>query len=159
MPILECGFLLLLLGAWLLPDVASRRASALAAIAAGLATAGLRAGATPLPPGFLAVDGALFVLAVILAFGSTLLAGRPHAPSAVIGAGALLAGAIGLGWGAREIVAAAPKGPLLLALVALTATVAPSGCSASSRSTRTTRSVGGDGWRSSTPPGYGVLAP
>ena len=120
MPILECGFLLLLLGAWLLPDAASRRASALAAIAAGLATAGLRAGATPLPPGFLAVDGALFVLAVILAFGSTLLAGRPQAPSAVIGAGALVAGAIGLGWGAREIVAAAPKGPLLLALVALT---------------------------------------
>ncbi len=106
----------MLVAAALLHDVAAGRGALLAAVAAGLAMGGLRAGAAPLPPGFLAVDGALFVLAGTLAVGSALLAGRRHlAPPALIGAVALVVGAVSLLGGARHVVAAASTGALLLA--------------------------------------------
>jgi hypothetical protein len=124
MSFLESGFLLVVLGAALLPDVVAR-ASVLAAVAAGsagLAIAALTAGATPLPAGFLAVDGALFVLAIVITLGSALLAGRERRGARVrIAVGALLAGAVGLGWGGRRAIVAAPKGALLLAAVVLAA--------------------------------------
>lgn len=112
----------MLVAAALLHDVAAGRGALLAAVAAGLAMSGLRAGATPLPPGFLAVEGALFGLAGTLAVGSALLAGRRHlAPQALIGAVALVVGAVSLLGGARHVVAAASTGALLLASAVLAA--------------------------------------
>src|SRR3954467_9129391 len=122
MSFLEPGFFLVVLGAALLTNLASRASvlAAVAAAAAGLAIAALTAAATHLPAGFLAVDGALFVLAIVLAFGSALLAGRGHRGArARIAAGALLAGAVGLGRDGRRAIVAAPQGALLLAAVVL----------------------------------------
>lgn len=124
MSFLEPGFVLVVLGAALLPDVAGRACvlAAVAASSAGLAIAALTAGAAPLPAGFLAVDGALLVLAVVLALGSALLARRDHRGARVrIAVGALVTGAIGLGWGGRRAVVAAPKGAMLLAAVVIVA--------------------------------------
>jgi hypothetical protein len=125
MSFLEPGFFLVVLGAALLPDVAARASvlATVAAAAAGLAIAALTAGATPLPAGFLAVDGALLVLAIVTALGSALLARREQhrGARARIAVGALLAGAVGLGWGGRRAIVAAPTGALLLAAVVLTA--------------------------------------
>jgi hypothetical protein len=124
MSFLEPGFFLIVLGAALLPEVAGRASvlAVIAAAAAGLAIAALTAGATPLTVGFLAVDGALFVLAIVLALGSALLAGREHRGArARIAVGALVAGAVGLGWGGRRAIVAAPTGALLLASVVLAA--------------------------------------
>lgn len=111
----------MLLGTVLLPDVTARRASALAAVAAGLALAALRAAVTPLPPGFLAVDGALAVLAILLAGSGLLALRRPREAAAAIAAASLAAGAVCLGWTARAVIATAPKVGLLVASAALAA--------------------------------------
>src|SRR5215207_9977989 len=108
---IHLGFLLILLGAALLPRSRARRAAGLAATASGLALAGLAGTASPfaepsaaslagLPAGFLAADAALVVLGVVLAIGSALVAvlDRRSAPT-IVGAIALTPGGILLGWG------------------------------------------------------------
>lgn len=112
----------MLIASALLPGVGARRAAALAIVAGGLAMAGLQAGATPRPPGFLAVDGALFVLAVVLAGVSAVLAGRSDRTAAsLVPAGAMVVGAGAVAWRARAVAAAAPVGPLVLAAAVLVA--------------------------------------
>src|SRR5258707_9489938 len=126
---IHLGFLLILLGAALLPRSRARRAAGLAATASGLAVAGLAGTSSPLaepaaaslaglPAGFLAADAALVVLAAVLAVGSALVAvlDRRSAPT-ITGAIALTPGGMLLGWGGGGLVAAAPPGaPLLPAL-------------------------------------------
>jgi hypothetical protein len=118
---IHLGFLLILLGAALLPRSRARRAAGLAATAAGLALAGL-AGTEPgaaavagLPSGFLAADAALVVLGAVLAIGTALVAvlDRRSAPT-IAGAIALAPGGILLGWGGAGLVAAAPSGALVV---------------------------------------------
>lgn len=124
---IHIGFLLILIGAALLPPARGRRAAGLAAAAAGLALAGL-AGAVPalaeptpaalaaLPAGFLAADAALLVLGAVLAVGSALVAVLDRrSPPTVAGAIALGLGGILLAWGGSGLVAAAPAGTLMLA--------------------------------------------
>jgi hypothetical protein len=122
---IHLGFLLILVGAALLPPSRARRAAGLAAAASGLALAGL-AGTEPgagslagLPSGFLAADAALVVLGAVLAIGSALVAviDRRSAPT-VAGAVALAPGGMLLGWGGGGLVAAAPAGALVLAALA-----------------------------------------
>ena len=123
---IHLGFLLILVGAALLPPSRARRAAGLAAAASGLALAGLAGTASPLaepgaallsglPAGFLAADAALVVLGAVLAIGSALVAvlDRRAAPT-VAGAIALAPGGVLLGWGGGGLVAAAPSGALVL---------------------------------------------
>jgi hypothetical protein len=118
---IHLGFLLILLGAALLPRSRARRAAGLAATASGLALAGL-AGTEPgatavagLPSGFLAADAALVVLGAVLAIGTAMVAvlDRRSAPT-IAGAIALAPGGILLGWGGAGLVAAAPSGALVV---------------------------------------------
>jgi hypothetical protein len=124
---IHIGFLLILLGAALLPPSRARRAAGLAAVAAGLALAGLAGAASPftepaqaallgLPAGFLAADAALLVLGAVLAVGSALVAvlDRRSAPT-VMGAITLAPGGILLAWGGGGLVTAAPARALVLA--------------------------------------------
>ena len=124
---IHAGFLLILVGAALLPPSRARRAAGLAAVASGLALAGLADPATPfalpsvvavgsLPAGFLAADAALLVLGAVLALGSALVAvlDRRSAPT-VAGAIALAPGAVLLAWSGSGLVLAAPAQALVLA--------------------------------------------
>ena len=124
---IHLGFLLILLGAALLPRSRTRRAAGLAATASGLALAGLAGPGQPLaepsgaalgglPAGFLAADAGLVVLGAVLAIGSALVAvlDRRSAPT-IAGAIALAPGGILLGWGGAGLVAAAPPGALVFA--------------------------------------------
>jgi hypothetical protein len=123
---IHLGFLLILLGAALLPRSRARRAAGLAATASGLGLAGLAGTASPLaepgaaslaglPSGFLAADAALVVLGAVLAIGSALVAllDRRSAPT-IAGAIALTPGGMLLGWVGGGLVAAAPSGALVL---------------------------------------------
>lgn len=126
---IHLGFLLILVGAALLPPSRARRAAGLAAAASGLALAGLAGTASPLaepgvallaglPAGFLAAGAALVVLGAVLAIGSALVAvlDRRAAPT-VAGAIALAPGGVLLGWGGAGLVAAAPPGALILSML------------------------------------------
>ena len=123
---IHLGFLLILLGAALLPRSRARRAAGLAATASGLGLAGLAGTASALaepgaaslaglPSGFLAADAALVVLGAVLAIGSALVAllDRRSAPT-IAGAIALAPGGMLLGWVGRGLVAAAPSSALIL---------------------------------------------
>ena len=127
---MEPGFFLLLVGGALLPDSGARRSATLAAVSAGLAIAGLRAGQAPafapgaapagLPAGFVAVDGALVLMAVVLAAGSALAAARaPRAAETRIAAGTLAAGAVALARGGDDLLTGARAMGLLVSLCAL----------------------------------------
>ena len=125
---IHVGFLLILVGAALLPPSRARRAAGLAAAAAGLALAGLADAGLPvaadpaltaldaLRASFLAADAGLLVLGAVLAVGAALVAvlDRRSAPT-VMGAIALAPGGILLAWGGRELVTAAPARALVLA--------------------------------------------
>ena len=117
MTMMELAFIVLLTGSVLAWDGPSRGAAASAVVAAGLAIAGLRAAATPLPPGFLAVDGALAAVAVALAITSASLYWRRRAgPMPVLAPATVLAGAAGLAVGSARIVGAAPVGLFAVAV-------------------------------------------
>src|SRR6185312_3971254 len=123
---MEPGFFLLLVGGALLPESGARRSATLAAVSAGLAIAGLRAGQAPafapgaapagLPAGFVAVDGALVLMAVVLAAGSAL---APRAAETRIAAGTLAAGAVALAWGGDDLLTGARAMGLLVSLCGL----------------------------------------
>lgn len=131
---MEFGFVLLLVGGALLPDSSARRSATLAALSAGLAIAGLRAGQAPaftpgaaapagLPAGFVAVDGALVLMAVVLAAGSALAAARAaRAAETRIAAGTLAAGAVALASGGADLLTGARAMGLLVSLCALAGT-------------------------------------
>jgi hypothetical protein len=127
---IHLGFLLILVGAALLPPSRARRGAGLAAVASGLALAGLAGVSAPLavpsaaalatlPPGFLAADAALLVLGAVLALGSVLIAvlDRRSAPT-VAGAIALTPGGALLAWGGAGLATVTTAGALVLALLA-----------------------------------------
>ena len=127
------GYLLLLVGIGLAPTARSRGLGGLAAIATGLAIAGLRAGPAPasmgpsglaaLPGDFLAVAAALLILGVALG-ALSLRAARPFqaaGAAAVVGIGALAAGVLVLAWTGRFLPLVASPRALLLALPAVAA--------------------------------------
>ena len=78
--VIHLEFLFIVLGVALFPAGRARSLATCAAIRSGLALAGLRAGpAEPvatLPPGFVAVEGALLGIGGVLALGSALAAVR-----------------------------------------------------------------------------------
>ncbi|HUS18009.1 MAG TPA: hypothetical protein VM536_23680 [Chloroflexia bacterium] len=120
---LEFGFLLLLIAAELLAGSPGGRVAVLAAIAAGFATAGLRAAVRPLPSGFLAVAGSQVVLGIVLAAAAAVLAaGRFRSAAGVAGAAAAGLGALGVAWGGGGLIAAAPVAGLLVSLLVVGAT-------------------------------------
>jgi hypothetical protein len=101
----DLAFAALLTGTVLLsPGLAQRMATA-AVVAAGLGLAGLRAASTPLPAAFLAVDGALMIVTVVLAFTSAVRAWRRR-EATVLAPVCIVAGAIGLVVGSGWVVAA-----------------------------------------------------
>ncbi|MGH7514785.1 MAG: hypothetical protein ACREOQ_17910 [Gemmatimonadales bacterium] len=119
---LEC--LLIVLGVALLPAGRTRSLAACAAIGSGLALAGLRAGpAQPvatLPPGFVAVEGALLVIGGLLALTSALAALRSaRTPANVVGSAALAGGGLGVVLSGGRYLIAAPTGALLIAVIVI----------------------------------------
>jgi hypothetical protein len=122
--VIHLEFLLMVLGVALLPTVRARSLAACATIGSGLALAGLRAGpAQPvaaLPPGFVAVEGALLAIGGLLALSSALAAVRSARTLASVGGSAAVAGggfgAILSGW---RYVIAAPTGALLVAVIVI----------------------------------------
>ncbi len=124
---IHLGFLLILIGAALLPASRARRAAGLASTAAGLALAGLAGAAdllaeptaaslATLPGGFLAADAALLVLGAVLAIGAALVAVLDRRSSPTVGGAVALApGGLLLAWGGAGLVTAAPARALVLA--------------------------------------------
>jgi hypothetical protein len=107
MALMQAGFILMLLGATLLPDSRARALGALAAVTAGLALAGLRAA-----PGFAATPVALIGLAalfVVLIIGPMLLLPGRFVQSAALEPDAVgppprpVAGVVGLVAGALAV--------------------------------------------------------
>jgi hypothetical protein len=120
--VIHLEFLLIVLGVALLPAGRARSFAACAAIGSGLALAGLRAGpmqpVAALPPGFVAVEGALLAIGGALALGSAVPSLRStRLPASVGGAAAAAAGGIGVVLSAWRYVIAAPKGALVVAIV------------------------------------------
>jgi hypothetical protein len=114
MSIPEPGFVVFLAAGAHLADGPPRRAAACAVVAAGLAIAGLRAAATPLPTAFVAVDGALIVVAAALAVAAAAWSWRHRERSwSVLAAASLLIGVVGVAAGPGWVVAGAPLLPLL----------------------------------------------
>lgn len=121
----------MLLGVALVPAPRARSAGALGAIAAGLALVALRAAApapvrldgaslSGLPGGFVSVDAALVILAVVLAALALVeVLRRDRTAEALAGAGALAAGALAIAWGGRALPPAAPPGSLAAAMVVI----------------------------------------
>lgn len=114
---MQTGFLLILVGAALLPesDERARRRAALAALAIGLALATLRAApsvpgspAGALPPGFVATETALLLLGALAALAAARRALRaPRSALTAVAAGLFAAGAGTAGWGGRAVIGAA----------------------------------------------------
>jgi hypothetical protein len=119
-PIVQSGILLLVLGATLAAGSTARSAGALAAVAAGLALASLRAAPSPLPvplqTGFVSADAALLALALVLGAAGALAALRdwPRTES-VVGAAAMAAGVAAVAWGGRVLAAGGQPGPFAAA--------------------------------------------
>jgi hypothetical protein len=112
----QSGFLLVLLGAALVPSPRARSGGALAAMAAGLALA-------MLPRAMVPVEAALLTLAIVLAAGA--LAGalgetvrRDLTVESLGGAGALGAGALALAWTGRAW-PGAPRGAFVTTLLVI----------------------------------------
>lgn len=125
---METGFLLILVGAALVPAPGgrARRGAGLAALATGLALATLRAAPSTQgslgPPGFVATDAALLVLGVLAAMAAAVEVLRaPHSAVTTAPAGLFVAGAGAAGWGGRAIIAEAAPGALLVAVMVLAA--------------------------------------
>jgi len=122
--VIHVEFLLIVLAAALYRGSGEQRLAARAAIASGLALAGLRAAPIPEvssgPPGFVAVEGALLAIAAGLAIASVVSAMRStRTPISVVASSAAAAGAVGLALSAGRFVAVAPFRALLVAVVAL----------------------------------------
>jgi hypothetical protein len=120
--IVQSGILLLVLGATLAPGRRARSAGALAAVAAGLVLASLRAAPSPLPvplqAGFVSADAALLALALVLGAAGALLAVRDWpGTESVVGAAAMAAGVLAVAWGGRELAADAQPGPFAVAVL------------------------------------------
>ena len=118
------GFLLVVLGAALLPLSRGRVLAMLASISSGLAVAGLQAGpprpASALPPGFVAGEAALLASGATLAIAAAISAVRStRSPVAVAGWAAVAGGGLGLGLTGATYVGIAPAGALLGAVVAV----------------------------------------
>lgn len=110
MALMETGYTLIVAGAALLPNVRARATGVLAAVATGLALAGLRAapgGARE--PGFAAAGAALLLLGALLGAAAAVTGWR-RGRSRLTGAAAvgLLAGAAALLWGGRTLLGEAP---------------------------------------------------
>ena len=116
------AFLLLLLGAALLPIGRPRSLAALAAVTSGLGLAGLRSGPTlegsAPAPGFAAVEAALLAVGAALAIAAALAAlRRAGTPTGVAGSAAAAAtGGIGVALSGAPCFAAAPAGAFVVAL-------------------------------------------
>lgn len=119
------AFLLLLLGAALLPIGRPRSLAALATVASGLGLAGLRAGpmleGSAPAPGFAAVEAALLAVGAALAIAAAVGAvRRPGPPTGVAGSAAAAAtGGIGVALSCVPCFAAAPVGAFVTALGAV----------------------------------------
>ena len=124
--IVQSGILLLALGGALAPGLTARSAGALAAVAAGLALASLRAAPSllpqPLQAGFVSTDAALLALALVLGAAGALAAVRdwPQRES-VAAAAALVAGVLAVSWGGRVLAAGARPGPFAAAVLIVAA--------------------------------------
>jgi hypothetical protein len=118
------GFLVLLAGAALLPQGRTRSLGVLAVVALGLGVAGLRAGPsagdfTP-PPGFAAVEAALFTMALGLAGAAAVFTlRRARSPVMLMGSAAVVGGAAGVALTNASLWAAAPAGTLAAALAVI----------------------------------------
>ena len=127
---IHLGFLLILVGAAVLPAFRARRGAGLAAAVSGLALAGLAAPGAPLtiptasqlaalPPGFLAADAALLVIGVVLAVGAALVAVADRRSVLTIAAAVPLGvgGALVLWAGSGLVASASVRGMVLAALI------------------------------------------
>jgi hypothetical protein len=124
--IVQSGILLLALGAALAPGRTARSAGALAAMAAGLALASLRAAPSPLPlplqAGFVSTDTALLALALVLGAAGALAAVRDRPRTESVGAAAaLVAGVLAVAWGGRVLAADVRPGPFAAAVLIIAA--------------------------------------
>jgi hypothetical protein len=122
--VIHLEFLFIVLAVALLPAGRARSLAACAAIASGLALAGLRAGpAQPvatLPPGFVAVEGALLAIGGALALGSALAAVRSaRTPVSLGGSAAVAGGGLGVVLSGWRYVTAAPTAALLVAVIVI----------------------------------------
>jgi hypothetical protein len=122
--VIHLEFLFIVLSVALLPAGRARSLAACAAISSGLALAGFRAGPTELvatlPPGFVAVEGALLGIGGVLALGSALAAVRSARDRPTLGGAAAAAGGgLGVVLSAWRYVVAAPTGTLLVAVIAI----------------------------------------
>lgn len=123
MALMETGYTLIVAGAALLPNVRARATGVLAAVAAGLAVAGLRAapgGARE--PGFAAAGAALLLVGALLGAAAA-VSGWRRGGSRLSGTAAvgLLAGAATLLWGGRTLLRDAPALSTGLAFVVVVA--------------------------------------
>ena len=122
--VIHVEFLLIVLAAALYRRPREQRLAACAAIASGLALAGLRAAPIPKvssgPPGFVTVEGALLAIGAGLAIGSVVSAMRAaRTPVSVVASCAAAGGGVGLALSAGRFVAATPFGTLVVAVVAV----------------------------------------
>jgi hypothetical protein len=122
--VIHLEFLFIVLGVALFPAGRARSLATCAAIGSGLALAGLRAGPTELvatlPPGFVAVEGALLGIGGVLALSSALAAVRSARDRATLGGAAAAAGGgLGVVLSAWRYVIAAPTGTLLVAVIVI----------------------------------------
>ena len=117
--VIHLGFLSLVLAAALLPAGRARALAAGAAIGTGLALTGIHAGpeepVTALPGGFVAVEGALFLVALLLAMLAALQAMKAER----WGASAAAVGGIGMGLSAAPYLGAGAPFSLLVAAAAI----------------------------------------
>src|SRR5262245_45597785 len=116
-------FVLVLLGAALVPSPRERSLASLGAIASGLGYAGLTAGPGPaevLPPGFVAVEAALLFVGAALAIAAAQASIRDRkSKRGMAGAASLAGGGLGFILAGARYAADAPVGGLVGALTAV----------------------------------------
>ena len=122
--VIQPEFLLIVLAAALFSAGRTRSLAACAAISSGSAFAGLHAAPlrpmSAVPPGFVGVEGALFVIGAGLALGSAFSAVRSvRTPAAVLGSAAAAGGGLGIAVRALPYVLAAPTATLLAAAIVI----------------------------------------
>jgi hypothetical protein len=120
------GFLLALVGAALVRGDRGRRLAALATATAGLGLAALPT--VPIPAGqpdlagFMSVEAALLTLGAALALLAAVEGIREgRSPGSLVGSAAVAGGGVGVGLAAVPVLAAAPVGALLIALLSVAA--------------------------------------
>ncbi|HEX6614877.1 MAG TPA: hypothetical protein VF046_01085 [Gemmatimonadales bacterium] len=120
----QAGFLLGAAGAALMPLPLARGAAALAVVTAGLAIAAARAASWPFPAGFVAVDAALLIVAVVLgAVAVVMTLRRTTEALAVAGSLVLALGSVSLLWAGREQLLAVSLRGLASAMLIVAAVV------------------------------------